>query len=69
MTVSGQRLSEHIPMATNTHTTIQLLLETGCFYGPCQNVISKGQSQLLASSAQEAVKIEPECVKLKNLHC
>jgi hypothetical protein len=37
--------------------------------GPCRDVINKGQSQLLGSSVREALKIEPEGVKLKNLHC
>jgi hypothetical protein len=36
--------------------------------GPWRDVISKRQSQLLGTSAGEAVKIEPESVKLKNLH-
>jgi hypothetical protein len=31
-TVSGQRLGKHVPAATNTHATVELLLETGCFY-------------------------------------
>jgi hypothetical protein len=44
--------------------------------GPCRDVISKRQSQLLGSSAREAVKLEPKRVKLepkrvklKNLQC
>jgi hypothetical protein len=37
--------------------------------GPCRDVISKGQSQLLGSSVRETVKIEPTLVKTKNLHC
>jgi hypothetical protein len=37
--------------------------------GPCWDVISKGQSQLLRSSAHKALKRGPEHVKLKNLHC
>jgi hypothetical protein len=36
--------------------------------GPCPDFISKGQSQLLGSSAREAVKIEAELVKM-NLYC
>jgi hypothetical protein len=31
--------------------------------------MSKGKSKLLGSSAKEAVKIEAEHVKLKNLYC
>jgi hypothetical protein len=68
-TVSGQRLGKHVPAATNTHATIELLLETGCFLcGPCRDLISKRQSQLLGGSARESVKVGPERVKLKNLH-
>jgi hypothetical protein len=51
-------------------------METGCFLrGPWRGVILKtiGATQLIVSwelsSAREAVKIEPEGVKLKNLHC
>jgi hypothetical protein len=51
------------------HTTIELLLETVFLHGPCRDIISKGQSQLLGSSAVEAVKRGPERLKLKNLHC
>jgi hypothetical protein len=36
---------------------------------PCQDVVTKRPSQLLGSSARKFVKIEPESVKLKNLHC
>jgi hypothetical protein len=60
-TASGQRLSKHFLAATNTHAKTELLLETA--------YISKGQSQMYGSSAPEAVKIEPEQVKLKNFHC
>jgi hypothetical protein len=38
-------------------------------HGSCRDDISKGQSQWLSISVQEPVKIEPEHVKLKNLHC
>jgi hypothetical protein len=31
-TFSGQRFGKHVPAATNTHTTIELLLETRGFY-------------------------------------
>jgi hypothetical protein len=31
-TVSGQWLGKHVTAATNTRATIELLLETGCFY-------------------------------------
>jgi hypothetical protein len=39
-TVSVQRLRKHVPTAANTHATVKLLLETGCFLcGPCRIVI------------------------------
>jgi hypothetical protein len=42
MTVSGQRLGKHVPAATNTHATIDLLLETGCILrDPCRDVITR----------------------------
>jgi hypothetical protein len=31
-TVSGQRLGKHGPAAMNAHPTVDLLLETRCFY-------------------------------------
>jgi hypothetical protein len=31
-TVSGQRLGKHVTAATNTHATIELLLETGSLF-------------------------------------
>jgi hypothetical protein len=41
VTISGQQLSKHIPAATDTNAAI----EEQCFLcGPCQDVISKGQS-------------------------
>jgi hypothetical protein len=62
--VSGQRLGKQYPASTDTNITI----EEPCFLcGQCGNVISKDKVQL--SSVWEAVKIEPERVKLKNLHC
>jgi hypothetical protein len=30
--VSRQRFCKHFPAATNRRTTIEVLLETGCFY-------------------------------------
>jgi hypothetical protein len=39
--VSGQQLGKYVPVAKNTNATIKEL----CFlYGPCRDVISKGQS-------------------------
>jgi hypothetical protein len=40
--------------------------------GPCRDIISKGQSQLLRvqfNSTRKALKRGPERVKLKNFHC
>jgi hypothetical protein len=37
--------------------------------GQCYDVISKGQSQILGSSALELVKRGPERFQLKNLYC
>jgi hypothetical protein len=31
--VSRQRFGRHVPAETNTHATLEVLLETGCFYG------------------------------------
>jgi hypothetical protein len=56
-------------VAINTYATTELMLETVFLCGLRGDVISRGQSQLLGSSAREAVKIEPEHVKLKDLHC
>jgi hypothetical protein len=38
-TFSGQRLGKHVLAATNTHATIELLLETGCFYVVCVEML------------------------------
>jgi hypothetical protein len=47
----------------------EVLLETRCFYVVRAEIIGKGQSQLLGSSAPEVSKIGPERVKLNNFHC
>jgi hypothetical protein len=61
-------------MHSYTHSTIELLLELmfsiqymqrGCKEDNWGDPVS---CQLIGSSAQEAVKIEPECMKLKNPH-
>jgi hypothetical protein len=62
--VSGQRLGKHVPAATNTSETIE---ELHFLRGPCQDVISKGKSELRESSVWEVVKRRPEGAKLKNL--
>jgi hypothetical protein len=68
MTISGQRLGKHIPMATNTHNDRVTVGNEVFLRGLCWDGINKGQRQLLVSSAWEAVKIEPERMKLKYLH-
>jgi hypothetical protein len=69
---SGQRLSKHVPAATDANAKIGEL----CFLcGPCRDVISKGQGwnlvncQLKIGSVRECVKRGLERVKLKKLHC
>jgi hypothetical protein len=39
MTVSGQQLGKHVPMAMNMHATIELLLEKGCFHVVCAETL------------------------------
>jgi hypothetical protein len=64
--VPGQRLGKHVPAAINRRATIEVLLETGCFYVvPAEKLPCDDQ----VSSVREAVKIELECVKLINRHC
>jgi hypothetical protein len=56
---SGQRLGKHVPASTDTKATIEEL----CFlFGPCRDVISKVQDQLIISFVRESVKrlLEPE---------
>jgi hypothetical protein len=74
-TVTRQRTSKHVPAATNMNIKIEILLERCFLLDSCKVVIRKtiGAMQLVVScrlnSALEAVKTEPECVKLKNLRC
>jgi hypothetical protein len=69
-TVSVQRLGKHVPAATNTYATIELLLQMSCFYMVRAEMLqARNKVGWELSSAWEAVKIEPERVKLKNLHC
>jgi hypothetical protein len=71
--VSRQRIGKHIPGATNTLATTELLLEMVFSTLSIQrhykedNQGAPVNSEL--SSVWEAVKIEPEHVKLKNLLC
>jgi hypothetical protein len=39
--VSRQRLGKHVPAETNTHATIEELLETKVFVGPCRDVMTE----------------------------
>jgi hypothetical protein len=70
--LSEQWLGKNVTAAMNTNTAIE---ERYFLYGPCRDVIRKGLNLIEMSfntgsrSAWEAVKIEPERVKLKNLHC
>jgi hypothetical protein len=58
-------LDKQVPAATVTHSKG----ETGwCLRGPRLEVIKMRATSHLRS-AREAVKIEPECEKLKKLHC
>jgi hypothetical protein len=73
--VSRQRIGKRVPVATNTNTTIQLLLETvfstrSVRSGYKEDNWGDAVSQELSLVTWEvSVKIEPERVKLKNLHC
>jgi hypothetical protein len=64
--VSRQRLGKHVPAATNRRATIEVLLETGCFYVVRAEKDKWGDQ---VSSIRESVKRGLERVKLKNLHC
>jgi hypothetical protein len=63
-------------MAMNINTAIKLLMDTVFLLGPCKVVIRKtigatqlvGSCQLKVEFAQQALKVEPQCRKLKNLH-
>jgi hypothetical protein len=64
--VSRQRIGKHVPAATSTHTTVELLLETVFSTRSVQSGYKEdnwGYSvscQLRAEFAREAVKLEPE---------
>jgi hypothetical protein len=38
-TGSGQQLVKHVPAAMNTYAIIELLLQTGCFYMVCAEML------------------------------
>jgi hypothetical protein len=65
-----QRLGKHVPAEANTHLTIGLLLQRDVLYVVRAEMLWVGQfeatSQWVDSSALEAVKIEPDRVKLRN---
>jgi hypothetical protein len=63
--VSGQRLGKHVPMATNMHATIALLLETGSFLcGPCQDIITGTDGAMSSvSSISQRATAEPQKLK------
>jgi hypothetical protein len=66
---SGQRLHKHVTAETNAHKNRVNLGNEMFLRGQCRYVINKEQNQRVGSSAQEAVEIGPERVKLNNLHC
>jgi hypothetical protein len=39
--VSRQRLTKHVPAVTDTHATIEILLETMFLLGPCKGDIRR----------------------------
>jgi hypothetical protein len=68
--ISGQRLCKHVPYATDTNATIELLLETAYFLcGPCNDVITRtvGAVSLVVSSISQRTTVWAQ--KQKNLHC
>jgi hypothetical protein len=67
--VSRQRLGKHIPAATDTHATIEVLLETVFFTRSEQRSYKKDNWGNRVSSVRQSVKRRVERVKLKNLHC
>jgi hypothetical protein len=73
--VSRQRIGKHIPAAMNSHTTIELLLETVFSTRSVQSGYKEEDwgdpvsCKLRVSSVWESVKMEPEGGKLKNLRC
>jgi hypothetical protein len=64
-----QRLSNHVPTAMNAHAAIELLLETGCSYVVCAEMLYSGDEVSRSlSSVWESVKKGLKLMKLKNLH-
>jgi hypothetical protein len=75
--VSRQQIGEHVPAATNTNTTTELLLETVFSIRSVQSFYKEDnwgdpvccQFQMRDKFCTGGLKIGPEPVKLKNLHC
>jgi hypothetical protein len=49
MTVSEQQLGNHVPVETNTHVTVDLLLERGFFYVVHVEMLRAGQFEAIGS--------------------
>jgi hypothetical protein len=66
----GKDSVKNVPMATNAHATIELLLKTGCFLcNPYRDVITRtvgAMSSVVGSIRQRATQWAE---KLMNLHC
>jgi hypothetical protein len=71
--VSRQWIGKDVPAATNRKIAIELLweilLSARSVQSGCKEENWGDQASCHLGSAREAVKIEVECVKLKNLHC
>jgi hypothetical protein len=79
--VSRQRLGKHVPAATDTHATIEVLLGNMFSARSMKKAYKKDKWGNRISSVRESVKEECfswkgataerelECVKLKNLQC
>jgi hypothetical protein len=73
--ISRQRIGKHVPIATNTNKTMELMLET---VFPTRSVQSGYKEDNWGSpvsidwelsSAGRLWEIEPERMELNNLHC
>jgi hypothetical protein len=63
--ISGQRLGKHVPATTVTYATGK----QGVVYAVRGEEFTEVTISVGKSSVWEAVMIEPEHEKLKNLHC
>jgi hypothetical protein len=59
---SGQRLGKHVPATTDKIAKNGTIYQLCFLWGPCRDVISKGQGKLIVSYVRESVKrgLEPE---------